>query len=186
MDIAVDRGATGTTHILRLKGPLTISTLFGLQAALRDTGNADTVIDVTDVPYMDSAGLGTLLSHWAHTQHVSAKFAVTGVSPRIAVLLEVTKVNTVLPMFATAEEADLSFTGGKPRQKLSGYPFQPRAQARIHRLAGDSTSSNTAIDTTITKSQIYQRRNRIGRRPHAVESIPRVPPKQRNVNTYME
>jgi anti-sigma B factor antagonist len=117
MDIAVDRGATGTTHILRLKGPLTISTLFGLQAALRDTGNADTVIDVTDVPYMDSAGLGTLLSHWAHTQHVSAKFAVTGVSPRIAVLLEVTKVNTVLPMFATAEEADLSFTGGKTAAK---------------------------------------------------------------------
>ena len=117
MDIAVDRGATGTTHILRLKGPLTISTLFGLQAALRECGNADTVIDVTDVPYMDSAGLGTLLSHWAHTQRVAAKFAVTGVSPRIAVLLEVTKVNTVLPMFPTAEGADLSFTSGKTAAK---------------------------------------------------------------------
>jgi anti-sigma B factor antagonist len=117
MEIAPGLGATGTTHILRLKGPLTISTLFSLQAALRECGNADTVIDVTDVPYMDSAGLGTLLSHWAHTQRVAAKFAVTGVSPRIAVLLEVTKVNTVLPMFGTAEEADLSFTGGKTAAK---------------------------------------------------------------------
>ncbi len=66
---------------------------------------------------MDSAGLGTLLSHWAHTQRVPAKFAVTGVSARIAVLLEVTKVNTVLPMFKTAEEADLTFTGGKAAAK---------------------------------------------------------------------
>ncbi len=118
LEIARDLGATGKTHILRLKGPLTITTLFGLQAALRETGNADTVIDVTAVPYMDSAGLGTLLSHWAHTQRVSAKFAVTGVSARIAVLLEVTKVNTVLPMFPTAEAADLSFTGGKAAAKV--------------------------------------------------------------------
>lgn len=117
MDIAHERGATGTTHILRLNGPLTLTTLFGLQAALRETGNADTVIDLTNVPYMDSAGLGTLLSHWAHTQRVSAKFAVTGVSPRIAVLLQVTKVNTVLPMVPTAEEADLNFTGGKAAAK---------------------------------------------------------------------
>jgi hypothetical protein len=36
---------------------------------------------------------------------------MTGVSPRIGVLLEITKVNTVLPMFKTAEEADRAFTG---------------------------------------------------------------------------
>ncbi len=111
LEIARDLGAAGTTHILRLRGPLTITNLFTLQAALRDLGNGDTVIDLTNVPYMDSAGLGTILSHWAHTQRAGAKFAVTGVSPRIAVLLEVTKVNTVLPMFPTALDADLSFTG---------------------------------------------------------------------------
>jgi hypothetical protein len=36
---------------------------------------------------------------------------MTGVSQRIGVLLEITKVNTVLPMFKTAEEADRSFVG---------------------------------------------------------------------------
>lgn len=117
MDIAHEGGATGTTRILRLKGPLTLTTLFLLQEALREVGDADTVIDVTDVPYMDSAGLGTLLSHWAHTQRLGKKFAVTGVNSRIAVLLEVTKVNTVLPMFATSEEADRNFTSGKTAAK---------------------------------------------------------------------
>jgi hypothetical protein len=36
---------------------------------------------------------------------------MTGVSQRIGVLLEISKVNTVLPMFKTAEEADTNFSG---------------------------------------------------------------------------
>jgi anti-sigma B factor antagonist len=111
MEVLREPGATGSTTIFRLKGPLTLSTLFHLQDKLRESPDADTVIDVTEVPYIDSAGLGTILSRWSHTQRTGHKFAVTGVSPRIEVLLEITKVNTVLPMFKTAEEADRSFTG---------------------------------------------------------------------------
>lgn len=111
MEVVRSAGATGSTTILRLKGPLTLSTLFSLQERLREIPDSDTVIDVSETPYIDSAGLGTILSHWSHTQRHGRKFALTGVSPRIAVLLEITKVNTVLPMFGTAEEADQSFTG---------------------------------------------------------------------------
>ncbi len=111
MEVARELGATGSTTILRLNGPLTLSTLFVLQQKLREIGNVDTVIDVTEVPYIDSAGLGSILSHWAHTQRTGHKFAMTGASPRIDVLLEITKVNTLLPMFKTAEDADLAFTG---------------------------------------------------------------------------
>jgi anti-anti-sigma factor len=111
MTIARELGATGTTTILRLSGPLTLSTLFVLQDQLREIGNVDTVIDVSNAPYIDSAGLGSILSHWAHTQRHGKKFAMTGVSPRIEVLLEITKVNSVLPMFKTAEDADQSFIG---------------------------------------------------------------------------
>jgi anti-anti-sigma factor len=111
MEVVRDSGATGSTTIFRLKGPLTLTTLFQLQNALREIGSVDTVIDVSEVPYIDSAGLGTILSHWAHTQRTGHKFALTGVSPRIDVLLEITKVNTVLPMFKTAGDADRNFTG---------------------------------------------------------------------------
>lgn len=110
MEIGRDLGVTGTTAILRLRGPLTITTLFSLQESLREIGAIDTVIDVSEVPYIDSAGLGTILSHWAHTQRTGHKFALTGVSSRIEVLLEITKVNSILPMFKTAEDADRSFT----------------------------------------------------------------------------
>lgn len=111
MEIARSTGVTGSTTILRLAGPLTLSTLFVLQETLREIGDVDTVIDVSESPYIDSAGLGSILSRWAHAQRHGNKFALTGVSPRIGVLLEITRVNSVLPMFKTAEEADLAFTG---------------------------------------------------------------------------
>jgi len=111
LEVVREHGATGSTTILRLSGPLTLSTLFLLQEKIRELGETDTIIDLTGVPYMDSAGLGTLLSCWTHTQRVGHKFALTGVSQRIGVLLEMTKVNTVLPMFTTADDADRSFTG---------------------------------------------------------------------------
>ena len=72
MEVVRDLGATGSTNILRLKGPLTLSTLFLLQDTLREIPNVDTVIDVSEVPYIDSAGLGTILSRWSHTQRTSA------------------------------------------------------------------------------------------------------------------
>jgi anti-anti-sigma factor len=110
LQIIRDHGATGTTAILRLKGPLRLNNLFGLQDELREIGECDTVIDVTDCPYIDSAGLGTVLSHWSHCQTHNRRFALTGVSQRIGVLLELTHVDSVLPMFKTAEEADKAFT----------------------------------------------------------------------------
>ena len=111
MVVVREAGAAGSTPILRLKGPLTLTTLFGLQDCLREMPDVDTIIDVGEVPYIDSAGLGTILSRWSHNQRTGHKFALTGVSPRIEVLLEITKVNTVLPMFKTAEEADRNFAG---------------------------------------------------------------------------
>jgi len=110
LHITRDHGATGKTTILRLKGPLRLNNLFTLQDILREVGDCDIVIDVTDCPYIDSAGLGTILSHWTHTQHHQKKFALTGVSQRIGVLLELTHVDKVLPMFKTAEDADKAFT----------------------------------------------------------------------------
>jgi anti-sigma B factor antagonist len=101
--------AAGPTAILRLNGPLRLNNLFALQDALRDIGDVNTVIDVTDCPYIDSAGLGTILSHWTHTQGHGRKFALTGASQRIGVLLELTHVDKVLPMFKTAEDAVSSF-----------------------------------------------------------------------------
>jgi len=112
MDTLEIQHATGfrpKTTILRLNGALTLATLFDFQDTLRKPGLEDTIIDLSEVPYMDSAGLGAILSHWAHTQRNKFHFAVAGPNDRVKSVFDMTKVTSVLPIFVSAEEAEQSF-----------------------------------------------------------------------------
>jgi anti-anti-sigma factor len=103
-------GSASDVTILTLKGPLTIATLFDFQTTLRAPDLKSTIIDFSGVPYIDSAGLGVVLSHWAHTQRNGTKFAVVAMPDRVRVLLEMTKVDTLLPIFPTAADAERAFS----------------------------------------------------------------------------
>jgi anti-sigma B factor antagonist len=102
-------GSTSDVAILTLTGPLTIGTLFDFQTALRAPDLKSTIIDFAGVPYIDSAGLGVVLSHWAHTQRIGVKFAVVAMSEKVRVLLEMTGVSKLLPIFPTAADAERAF-----------------------------------------------------------------------------
>jgi ABC-type transporter Mla MlaB component len=54
-------GALAGERILKLSGPFTLSAVFEFQSSVRENGPPITVIDLTDVPYMDSAAMGSLL-----------------------------------------------------------------------------------------------------------------------------
>src|ERR1700744_2886332 len=103
-------GSANDVSILTLQGPLTIATLFDFQTAVRQPDLKSTIIDFSGVPYIDSAGLGIVLSHWAHTQRIGVKFAAVGISERVQVLLEMTGVAKLLPSFATVADAERSFS----------------------------------------------------------------------------
>jgi anti-sigma B factor antagonist len=103
-------GSANDVTILTLNGPLTISTLFDFQTAIRQPDLKSTIIDFSGVPYIDSAGLGIVLSHWAHTQRIGVKFAAVGISERVGVLLEMTGVNKLLPSFPTVADAERAFS----------------------------------------------------------------------------
>ena len=104
-------GSASDVTILTLKGPLTIGTLFDFQAAVRQPDLQSAIIDFSGVPYIDSAGLGVVLSYWAHTQRVGLKFAAVAISERVRVLLEMTRVSTLLPMYPSVAEAEKAFSG---------------------------------------------------------------------------
>lgn len=104
-------GATSDITILTLTGPLTMQTLFDFQTAVRQPDLKSTIIDFSGVPYIDSAGLGIVLSHWAHTQRVGVKFAAVGMSERVRVLLGMTGVDKLLPSYPTVADAERAFAG---------------------------------------------------------------------------
>ena len=98
--------AVGTT-IITLAGPITLINLFDLQAQLR-TGELPkvTILDLSGVPYMDSAGMGAIVNYYVHCQNRGVKLIVAAVSPRVMELFKMTKVDTVISLTATVEEAE--------------------------------------------------------------------------------
>lgn len=106
-----EAGASPDVTVFRLNGPLVLGTMFEPQTAFRGADVRSVIIDLAGVPYMDSAGLGMLLGHWSHTQRLGYKYALVGMTPRVHTIFEITKTDTVLPIFATQAEAEGKFAG---------------------------------------------------------------------------
>ena len=86
-------------RILKLTGAFTIQTLFEFQNMARQEAAKPMIVDISNVPYMDSAGLGCVISVFASCQRTNRGFGIIGVSERIRTLFEVTHVDGLLPCF---------------------------------------------------------------------------------------
>ena len=102
-----EQGKTPGTLILRLTGPLTLLNIFDLQSLLRSAEPVPlTILDLSGVPYMDSAGMGVVVNFHVHCQNKGGRLVAAGVSPRILELFKITRVDKVIAMAATSEEAE--------------------------------------------------------------------------------
>ncbi len=76
------------------------------QAALRREENAESVIlDLSEVPYLDSSGLGSLVSAYVSRQKAGRRVALSGVNERVFRLFEITKVESLFLIFPTLDDA---------------------------------------------------------------------------------
>ena len=95
-------------RIFKLSGPLTIQTLFDFQQMIREETAKPIIVDVSQVPYMDSAGLGCVVSAYTSCQRNHRAFGITGLTDRIRTLFAVTHVDGLLPCFDSLEAAEAS------------------------------------------------------------------------------
>ena len=113
------QGKAPGTVIFRLTGPFTARDMFGTLTPIAlhnilsfqsSQGHEDlptlNILDLTAVPYMDSTGLGRIVSHLVHCKGKGIQMIVAGATPRVLELFRMTKVDTVIPLAATLEEAD--------------------------------------------------------------------------------
>lgn len=92
--------------ILKLSGPLTLATLFDFQTTSRNETAAPVILDLSGVPYMDSGGLGSVISLYASCERTKRGFGLIGMSDRIRTLFEVTHCDGLLPCYDDLEAAD--------------------------------------------------------------------------------
>ena len=104
--ISRGEGAASGTRIFTLTGPVTLPNLFTLQAELRNGElPSGVILDLSGVPYMDSAGMGAIVNYFVHCQNRGVKLTAVGICSRVLELFKMTKVDTVIPCCPTVEEA---------------------------------------------------------------------------------
>jgi anti-sigma B factor antagonist len=110
--LMIDRmSALEGQRVLCLRGPLTMENLPLFQNAIRREENVPTVIvDLSDVPYMDSAGLGSLVSAYVTRQKATRRIALSGVNERVLKLFETTRVEPLFLIFPTLDDATTELT----------------------------------------------------------------------------
>jgi len=99
-------GAPEGVCILRLSGPLTLPNLFGFQSKVRADNSRALILDFTDVPLADSAGIGALVGAYVSRQKDGRSLGLVGVNRRIYQALESTRVENFFRFFETVAEAE--------------------------------------------------------------------------------
>jgi anti-sigma B factor antagonist len=102
----------GGVRIFRLTGPLTLNNLFEFQDEARAGTDSAIVIDLSGVPYMDSAGLGAVLGIMAACHRKGRGFGTAGVHERLRTLFKVTGVDGLIPTFDSVEIAERKLSNG--------------------------------------------------------------------------
>ena len=72
-------------------------------------GEKHIVLNLRDVTYVDSGGLGLLVSCYTRATNAEATIALANASPRVYELLSVTNVLTIFDLFDSEAEAAASF-----------------------------------------------------------------------------
>jgi anti-sigma B factor antagonist len=108
------------TAVVALHGDLDLAHAAGVGEALASVpAEADLVVDLTEVGFCDSVGLSQLVAAARRHRIAGARIAVHGPSPAVQRLLQVTRLDTLLPTDPTDRSDDQRRSGtdddGGPR-----------------------------------------------------------------------
>ena len=81
-------------------------------AKLREEGASKILLNLADVSFMDSFGLGELASAFARVNKAGGQLKLVNIPARIVDLLRITKLDTVLAAFPNEPAALQSFSSG--------------------------------------------------------------------------
>jgi anti-sigma B factor antagonist len=113
MDMTTSVRNVGDVTIVDISGRIALG---DESAALRDLitellskGDRKIILDLADVNYIDSSGLGTLVSSFATARRQGGELKLVKLSDKVDDLMEVTRLYTVFDIADNEEEALQSF-----------------------------------------------------------------------------
>ena len=110
----IEERAVGDVMILDLKGKITLGEgdelLKDKVNSLLNQGRRKLILNLADVPYIDSAGLGEIVRTYTTVSRQGGGLKLLNLTKRITDLLSITKLLTVFETFDSESEAVRSFS----------------------------------------------------------------------------
>ena len=103
--------------VLLVKGEIDIYTAPMFKQAvvgLVSDGHSDVVIDLSGVTFMDSSGFGTLLGATRRLRPAGGGLYLAGANTTIQRMLRLTRLDTIMGLYETAEDAVRAVSTEKP------------------------------------------------------------------------
>ena len=113
----IEERSAGDVMILDLKGKITLGDgdelLKDKISSLIQQGRKKLVLNLAEVPYIDSAGLGELVRTYTTVSRQGGSLKLVNLTKRITDLLSITKLLTVFETFDAEKEAVASFQSAR-------------------------------------------------------------------------
>jgi anti-sigma B factor antagonist len=110
----IDQRAVGDVVVLDLKGRITMGEgdelLKDKVNSLVNQGHRKIVLNLAEVPYIDSAGLGEIVRTYTTVSRQGGNLKLLNLTKRITDLLSITKLLTVFETFDAENDAVRSFS----------------------------------------------------------------------------
>jgi anti-sigma B factor antagonist len=114
----IEERSVGGVMVLDLKGKVTLGDgdelLKDKVNSLVNQGHRKIILNLAEVPYIDSAGLGEIVRTYTTVSRQGGSLKLLNLTKRISDLLSITKLLTVFETFDSEKEAVQSFSASAP------------------------------------------------------------------------
>jgi anti-sigma B factor antagonist len=99
-------GSRPGQYIVQPRGPISLATRAAFQdAVLAATGSA-LIIDLSEVPYIDSSAVGTLVHTYVSCQKNQRRLALVGLTHRVSNVIRLSALDALFQTYPTLPEAE--------------------------------------------------------------------------------
>ena len=108
MDLDLQTSERDGHSVLSLRGEIDVYTAPLLRQAILDLveqGRLNVVIDMTEVDFLDSTGLGVLVEGLKRVRTRDGTFAIVATQDKILKIFDITGLNKAFPIHGTLDEA---------------------------------------------------------------------------------
>jgi anti-sigma B factor antagonist len=105
LDLDRQPAANGDLLVIRLNGKLSLETVSGFATTMRQEPAPRLVFDMSGVTFLDSAGVGALVSLFVSRRNHNKTLALAALTQQGNAVMQVSGLLKLLPVYSSVEEA---------------------------------------------------------------------------------